>query len=395
MSIGLYDYDMKQYAPFPFNLEIMKLASYYKKHNQLVSLAPEFLPDNYTKFIIRKDTQDGRPIDDISPYDNIEYGGYYFTNGIVVPLPEEIELCGVDPTIYNKFKPTFDLTRTGRKRWKTFNNANHLKLSLNGKDVWNKYLEPINFHKFYRVTFIHDFDVSSIEGARDAIKDIYKQYRAHDYKGSSYLGFKFPIQISSIEEMDQWYKLVNGHFSMFMFQYNGILSNEELLYMKNTYGLASPKLIYNICIPDGVSDEKFSEIVSKIYQQTVFLRQNHSIFSLKIGKNFPFPSQWEKVLHLWNCWLKQGTDIHRIEAIKQRAAYETLYAFCVTRTKSINNPNRKKDLPVEQTREAFTFIGNNYPKLFYDFYTLNNVILDEGGNVICQKRTSQQGLISK
>ena len=104
MSIGLYDYDMKQYAPFPFNLEIMKLASYYKKHNQLVSLAPEFLPDNYTKFIIRKDTQDGRPIDDISPYDNIEYGGYYFTNGIIVPLPEEIELCGVDPTIYNKFK---------------------------------------------------------------------------------------------------------------------------------------------------------------------------------------------------------------------------------------------------------------------------------------------------
>lgn len=33
MSIGLYDYDMKWYVPCPFNLEIMKLANYYKQHN--------------------------------------------------------------------------------------------------------------------------------------------------------------------------------------------------------------------------------------------------------------------------------------------------------------------------------------------------------------------------
>ena len=33
MSVGIMDADLAQYILVPFNLEAMKLAAYYKKHN--------------------------------------------------------------------------------------------------------------------------------------------------------------------------------------------------------------------------------------------------------------------------------------------------------------------------------------------------------------------------
>ena len=59
MSIGLFDLDMEKYCPVPFNLELMKLSSYYKKKREIVSLSPAFCPAMYTQFIVRKDYYDG------------------------------------------------------------------------------------------------------------------------------------------------------------------------------------------------------------------------------------------------------------------------------------------------------------------------------------------------
>ena len=42
-----------------FNLELMKLATYYKQHNEIVKLATKLEPERYTKFFVRKDWDDG------------------------------------------------------------------------------------------------------------------------------------------------------------------------------------------------------------------------------------------------------------------------------------------------------------------------------------------------
>ena len=56
MSIGLYDNDLMNHDYDFFNLELMKIAKFYKGRREIVKLSPLFTPDSYTKFILRKDS---------------------------------------------------------------------------------------------------------------------------------------------------------------------------------------------------------------------------------------------------------------------------------------------------------------------------------------------------
>ena len=53
MSIGLWDDDAARYFPTAFNLELMKIAAYYKKKREIVQLSPHIRPEMYTKFFFR------------------------------------------------------------------------------------------------------------------------------------------------------------------------------------------------------------------------------------------------------------------------------------------------------------------------------------------------------
>ena len=58
MSIGLYDVDFATYIHIPFNLELMKLSTYYKKKKEIVVMTENFEPERYSNYIIRKDYND-------------------------------------------------------------------------------------------------------------------------------------------------------------------------------------------------------------------------------------------------------------------------------------------------------------------------------------------------
>ena len=58
-TIGLYDADMAKYTHVLFNLDLMKLSTYYKNQRHLVQLIPEIDLDKYSKIIYRKDYYDG------------------------------------------------------------------------------------------------------------------------------------------------------------------------------------------------------------------------------------------------------------------------------------------------------------------------------------------------
>ena len=82
MSIGIMDDDFVRYTLVPFNLEAMKLSAWYKNQREIVVLSKEFAPDNYSKFVYRKDYDDGEFPKDLFEYNNLSYGGLAFSNGI-------------------------------------------------------------------------------------------------------------------------------------------------------------------------------------------------------------------------------------------------------------------------------------------------------------------------
>lgn len=59
MSVGLYDADKATYPLIVYNLDLMKYATYYKQQNEIVSYTEQYNPENYSKFIFRKDYDDG------------------------------------------------------------------------------------------------------------------------------------------------------------------------------------------------------------------------------------------------------------------------------------------------------------------------------------------------
>ena len=82
MSVGILDADLTKYILVPFNLEVMKLSAYYKKKGEIVVLAPSFTPERNTKFIYRKDYDDGEYPLALTTTKNVEYGGLAFSNNV-------------------------------------------------------------------------------------------------------------------------------------------------------------------------------------------------------------------------------------------------------------------------------------------------------------------------
>ena len=107
MSIALYDDDFRRYVHVPFNLELMKLATYYKRKNEIVVLTPSIQKDRYSTTFLRKDYDDGIFIPNPSSYPNLVTGGLAYSSGHYVPMDTDIERCCADTSIYSRVAPMF------------------------------------------------------------------------------------------------------------------------------------------------------------------------------------------------------------------------------------------------------------------------------------------------
>jgi hypothetical protein len=74
-------------------------------------MSPSFQPSRFSKFIIRKDYEDGIYPRNLLNFDNIEYGGYAFSNGLYVPLPHDIEIQKPDLSVYERYRKEFSTTK--------------------------------------------------------------------------------------------------------------------------------------------------------------------------------------------------------------------------------------------------------------------------------------------
>jgi hypothetical protein len=372
MIIGLYDFDMDKYLTVPFNLELMKLSSYYKKKREIVRLSPVRNPEKFSKFIIRKDYDDG----DFPAYNqsNIECGGLAYTGGIYVPMEEEIELSIPDNHIYETYHNRFDSKQLSRN-FNLMMNAAHLRLSLDGRLIWDKAEQQLPRDLKTHSLYFHDYDLGLVDGSLDAIKELANSTL---YK-NGYIDCKFPVQTHSTEELIEWLRLERTG-SHFYIQTAGIVPNKSLpiIVQEEKKKEYQQRLFYYI--PKGsLSDEEFIQyLVPQLYQQIIFLRTYCIDFRLKINEMEFADERLVWLMELLNAFGRIGVHLKKnaldMDAIHRIFKRDTMWSYLAAVS---NFSDRAPPLPRNKIQGALDYTKEHNPDLYEQFHTLSRVKLKE------------------
>ena len=375
MSIGLYDGDLQKYFHCPFNLELMKIAAYYKNKNQIVSLSPTFAPERYSKFFYRKDYYDGTFPEKLMTSKNVEYGGLAFTQGIYAPMDLAIETTPPDRSIYEKvLKTYFDFKGQEilRKSYAALTNSQHLRLSLDGKTVWPEFEKQLKDIDSTSAFFFHDTDLGKIENSYEVIQDILKLRK--DTILPQRVGMKFNTTINTDDDLIKWSSLYNLN-NFFALEFQGLIGDEALSeVVDNIPNSRSKQIEYNITKNLSSQNDFFLKRLPKIYHQLLFCRDNRRFFSLKYDNNFFVDKRWERVIDLLNCYIRSAARSNLQNWTKYNSE-DSLFKFC---SSFENHKYLKENFTKEEAKDLFVFVANNNYDLFKEFYETRQIKLKGG-----------------
>jgi hypothetical protein len=375
MSIGLYDGDLQKYFHCPFNLELMKIAAYYKNKNQIVSLSPTFSPERYSQFFYRKDYYDGTFPEKLMTSKNVEYGGLAFTQGTYAPMDLTIETTPPDRSIYEKvLKTYFDFKgQEGlRKSYAALTNSQHLRLSLDGKTVWSEFEKQLKDIDSTSAFFFHDTDLGKIENSYEVIQDILKLRK--DTILPQRVGMKFNTTINTDDDLIKWSSLYNLN-NFFALEFQGLIGDEALSeVVDNIPNSRSKQIEYNITKNLSSQDDFFLKRLPKIYHQLLFCRDNRRFFSLKYDDNFFVDKRWERVIDLLNCYIRSAARSNLQNWTKYNSE-DSLFKFC---SSFDNHKYLKENFTKEEAKDLFVFVANNNYDLFKEFYETRQIKLKGG-----------------
>ena len=366
MSVGLYDADFFKYHQTIFNLEIMKLSTYFKKKREITIMAPSFIPERYSSFFYRKDYNDGDFPLDLNQWDNLTYGGLAFTNNRYIPLKEEIERCVPDTSIYNRYKDLFiEDSVTNQTSYTTLSQGIHFRLSLNGTEIWKDFEKQIPSQARGKVFFLHDYNLNNITSAAENVQEIIQKYRISE-KNRTSLCCKFPIICFDFNTFQKWLSFVFSSLQ-FSLQYNGIFKDEELNEIVTTTNQTkSAKIIYNP-LPSSYEANDFLESdLIKIFTHVLFLYRNEKQFLLTCNDSFQVPREIKKMFWLFTAYcrstiLPKPTSLfYFVKELRQKRQYKT---EIITQPEAI---------------EVFSYVQKNYPNLFPMFYENSGAIFEGG-----------------
>lgn len=378
-SLGLYDMDMMTYIHVPFNLEIMKIAAYYRKKKIITIFTPNFVPERYSDYIVRKDYNDGNFPAAIYTTRNVQYGGYAFTNGVYVPLDPEIENMAPDKTVYNKIEPIFCNTKKNTTIFKRMLHAHHLRLSLDGVNVaenFDRYVEPNTSHGYY----FHDFNLNAIQDADKVIQDLIDRTGKNTI--GNFIGNKFPIQAYCAADIYRWSEF-NYLYKNFNICYFGLIE-DEVLYNLAQSQLSRPflrQLDYMVTHGCSSEDDFVKNRLPKIFVQATFLRNNRIPSLLKYEDDFFIDQRWCRLIQLINAYVNNIFNVKVSDSLMMTRAieYETLYSFVKSFEVAPKYSNRTFDL--EEVRDIFQMVREQNYEVFKNFYDMSKVIY-EGGKLI-------------
>ena len=375
MSIGLYDGDLQKYFHCPFNLELMKIAAYYKNKNQIVSLSPTFAPERYTQFFYRKDYYDGTFPEKLMTSKNVEYGGLAFTQGIYAPMDLSIETTPPDRSIYEKvLKTYFDFKgQEGlRKSYVALTNSQHLRLSLDGRTVWPEFEKQLKDIDATSAFFFHDADLGKIENSYEVIQEILKLRK--DTILPQRVGMKFNTTINTDDDLIKWSSFYNLN-NFFALEFQGLIGDEALSeVVDNIPNSRSKQIEYNITKNLSSQNDFFLNRLPKIYHQLLFCRDNRRFFSLKYDDNFFVDKRWERVIDLLNCYIRSAARSN-LQNWTRYNSEDSLFKFC---SSFDDHKYLKENFTKEEAKELFAFVANNNYDLFKEFYETRQIKLKGG-----------------
>ena len=367
MSVGIMDADMATYTLVPFNLEVMKLSAYYKKKGEIVVLSPSFTPERNTKFIYRKDYNDGDFPTGLTKAKNVEYGGLAFSNNIYVPLPREIEVMRPDTEIYARMEQVIKSAKSGNRNkiYQNMMTAEHCRLSLDGKTIWSEYPRQFKFLQTARNLMIHDYDLGAIDGSFEEVSKILAAARKDGW--ATKVGMKFPVQIYDGQTLLNWSTL-NSNGVFYSARYNGVMDDEVFLewvqrcHQKAIYS----QMEYHITAPRYDPNEFVELLLPKIFRQVIISRSYRVFFSLKYDEGFFPDKRWEDVIRLFNYYHNSFSG-EPVSSYYSIISDDTLFDFA-SNSQEMPRKYYGEVLSKDKIREIFAFVRQKHYPLFTDFY---------------------------
>ena len=371
MSVGIMDADLAKYVLVPFNLECMKLSAYYKKKGEIVVLSPSFTPERNTKFIYRKDYNDGDFPLGLTVTPNVEYGGLAFSNNKYFPLPLEIERMRPDTSLYERAAGLIlgDMSGNRKKIYRNMIEAEHCRISLDGKTVWPDY--PRQFHSITsaRNLMLHDYDLGAIDGGFETVKYILS--RARNDGWATKVGMKFPVQTSDGQSLLNW-SSINTNSTFYSLRYDGVIDDDAFL---EWVGRIRQKAVFNqieyhVTSPRYTADHFIENLLPKIFRQVIISRSYYVFFTLIYDDDFFPDKQWCDVLRLFNFYHNSYSGVPQTTFLN-KVNEDTLFDFAAASDKMPRHYYRGKAMSKDEIRNTFAFVREKHPSLFTDFYECN------------------------
>lgn len=371
MSIALYDADMATYIHVPFNLELMKMATYYKKKREIVTLSPVFDPDRFTRLMYRKDYYDGSFDPRLLKCDNVEYGGYAFSNGLYVPMDAAIEKQVADTSIYYKYEGTFGTKRSYKNFFKKLTNCAHVRLSLDGANVQENYTSQIP-NEPSRVFFFHDYNVNDIKDSEKVIKEILGSKLARQPRPC--VGFKFPIDITDPSDLRRWLDFTPAENAYTIRCHTYIPDELFVELVERTNGTSILRQMEYVFGPPWYEENDFIENwLPKIFKQVIFLQMHKKQISLKYDDYFFQNPKWERLIDFFNEYLRWSI-VYNYE----KDLTNSLYYFAQSLREFKTEPYQIVRFRKQEARDLFNLVRENNYELFKLFYECSRVKLVGG-----------------
>ena len=365
MSYGLYDGDLQFYPQVPFfNLELMKLSTYYKRRREIVSLSLDFKPNMYSHFLIRQDY----PYNCTYPtYPNVVYGGRAFSGTKYKPLDLSIEKSHADVSLYDKVKVPHLDKHVVKSACSTMRRAEHIRLSLDEKTIWPNWESQLRYHSNAFGIILHDYNLANVDGSFELLKENLPNI-IQSTRGQR-IGTKFPIITITEQDFTNWYSLP-AMGSYYYLQHDGILTANIIPIIKENFNQNKPNQITINVTGNTTYDEFISADIICLFQSILDLRRAGIVFPLIYDKGFFADSRWVDVIDLI-CRFNNRALMERYNEnyFSRVAPFETLYSYVkklIDDEKTYGYTTRRKD----KYSQLFQFVReNNYDlfKLFYEY----------------------------
>lgn len=368
MSIGLMDMDFMTYVHVPFNLEIMKLAAYFKSKKEVTILVPKLEPERYSSFYLRKDFNDGN-FPSGAQLSKISYGGYAFSNNIYTPLPIDIEKTYPDKQLYTKYRDLFSTNQAKQLIFNTLQNMEHIRISLDNFTISKDIDSSINISKNTNILMFHDYNLNQIKDSHLYVRELLN-YITNQRQHTQLLCTKFPIQVDNEADLLKWSEFNPSLY--FGIKYNGFINDScffNLFSDKNKKSFCE-KIIYNFTTNCDSEQEVIQNILPRIYRQALFAKSLGIKISLTYTDNFFINKKWENLIALMNLYFSQNKYKQIFKpGYRDFSKTFTLYRY-------ITSPSFHKYhnmFSVEELRELFVLVRLENYELFKMFYEVAQV----------------------